>query len=583
MNNKRLVVGMDLGTTHSLVAVVEGGRPRVLRNAVGEVLTPSVVAIDGDEVLVGAAALARATLTAEQTVRAFKRDMGLEKTYRLGERTLTPVELSACVLRGLKEDAAAVLGQEPDEAVISVPAYFNDLQRRATRQAAELAGLHVERLINEPTAAAIAYGLHQLDGDPRSPEAELEEHVVVLDLGGGTFDVTVLEVVEGVIEIQATAGDSRLGGEDFTAALAERFNRHVQTRYRGTLEPSSNAWARALKACEGAKKTLSREPAVHITVPALELADEVCRDVELEISRSEAEELWQPILERIRTPVLRALRDAGVMAADVDRVLAVGGASRMPCFVALAEEIFGQPPENDQSVDEVVALGAALQAALKVGDAALEDLVVTDVAPFTLGVETVSQIGGQVVPGMFSPILERGTVIPASRVETFTTVENLQETIELEIYQGEHAICDRNLRIGSLAVPGVPPRPAGEETLEVRFTYDLNGVLEVDVTVLSTGQKRDLVVEQSPGRLSAGELKQARAAMGRLKFHPRDALPNTTALARAEALYVELVGPSRQALGQAIATLRAVLELQDAAAIHAARDALLRLVKSLRS
>ncbi len=582
MDDKRLVIGIDLGTTYSLVAVVEGGRPRVLRNAVGEVLTPSVVAISGDQVLTGAAALARSTLDAGNTARAFKRDMGVDQTYTLGGRDFTPVELSACVLRGLKEDAEAVLGRAPDEAVISVPAYFNDLQRRATHQAAELAGLYVERLINEPTAAAIAYGLHQLDR---------EQTVVVLDLGGGTFDVTVLEIVEGVIEIQSTAGDSRLGGEDFTAALAEHFAAHVKARHRGALDPSSDSWARVLQACEGAKKSLSREPAARMAVPGLEvfralasgaLVDGRRHDVELEITRRQTEELWQPILERIRMPIRRALRDARLDRAGIDHVLAVGGASRMPCFTTLVEEVFGRPPEHDR-VDEVIALGAALQAALKVGDAALDDLVVTDVAPFTLGIEIVSEIGGQIVPGLFSPILERGTVIPASRVQIYSTVRNLQEAIDLNIYQGEHAMCERNLRIGRLKVPGLPPRPAGEEAVEVRFTYDLNGVLEVDVTVLSTGQRRELVLEQSPGRLSAGELERARVAMDKLKFHPRDALPNTTALARAEALFVELTGPSRQILGQAIATFKGVLELQDVELIQASRGEVLRLIKNLNA
>lgn len=564
---------MDLGTTHSLVAVVENGRPRVLRNAVGEVLTPSVVAIDGDAVVTGAAALARTTVAASETVTAFKRDMGSSKTYSIGDRTLTPIELSACVLRGLKDDAEAALGRAPDEAVISVPAYFNDLQRRATHQAAELAGLHVERLINEPTAAAIAFGLHQL---------EREQQVVVLDLGGGTFDVTVLEIIEEVIEIQSSAGDSRLGGEDFTQALAERFARHLQEQHHCTLEPASDAWARVLAACETAKKTLSRDGQGRITVNGLKLSEGRRRDVDLEISRQEAEALWQPILERIRGPIRRALRDAELNPSDVDEVLAVGGASRMPCFTALAEEIFGRTPASDHSVDEVVALGAALQAALKAGDAALDDLIVTDVAPFTLGVETVSMIGAQAIAGLFSPILERGTVIPASRVHTYSTVENRQTVIELKIYQGEHATCDRNLLIGSLTISDIPPRPAGEETIEVRFTYDLNGVLEVEVIVLSTCLKQDLVLEQSAGRLSAAELEQARSAMAGLKFHPRDALPNTTALARAEALHVEILGPPRQVLARAIAAFRSAIELQDAELIEVTRSELAGLVESFR-
>ncbi|MEM7584250.1 MAG: Hsp70 family protein [Acidobacteriota bacterium] len=571
-SDKRIVVGMDLGTTHSLVAVVENGRPRVLRNAIGEALTPSAVAIEGDNVVTGGAALARATVAEGASITAFKRDMGSDRTYTVGGRTMTPIELSACVLRSLKEDVEAGLGQPPDEAVISVPAYFNDSQRRATHQAAELAGLQVERLINEPTAAAIAYGLHQLDK---------EQQVVVLDLGGGTFDVTVLEIVEEVIEIQSSAGDSRLGGEDFTTALAERFARYLSEQYGATLAPQSQGWARVLKACEKAKKKLSRAETVRIAVPRLELPGGR-RDVALDLTRSEAEKLWQPTLERLRGPIRRALRDAELDPAEIDAVLAVGGASRMPCFSSLAEEIFGQPPASDHSVDEVVALGAALQAALKTGDEALEDLVVTDVAPFTLGVETVSMIGGQAISGLFSPILERGTVIPASRVQTYSTVDDRQTHIELKIYQGEHATCDRNLRIGSLTIEGIPPRSAGEESIEVRFTYDLNGVLEVEVTVMATGLKKDLVLEQTTGRLSTKELERARSAMASLKFHPRDALPNTTALARAEALHVELLGAPRQHLAHNIAAFRAALDSQDLERIEIARSDLNGLVASLK-
>lgn len=566
------IVGIDLGTTFSLVSALQGGVPTLLPNALGEVLTPSAVSLsEAGEILVGAPARARAVTHPDRTVLAFKRDMGTARTFPLGGRELTPQDLSALVLGALKADAEAALGVAIHEAVVTVPAYFGDAQRQATKDAGELAGLKVERILNEPTAAALAYGLHQRDREAR---------VCVLDLGGGTFDVTVLEIIEGCIEVQSSAGDARLGGEDFVDLLL----RHVLAELRGRhgdAPPDAQGLARLREACELAKRRLTADPEATVAVAGIRLGR---RDVDFELGlgREAAEGLWQPLLERIRVPIQRALRDAKLAPEQVDEVLLVGGATRMPCVSRLATQLFGRLPLRTLPPDEAVALGAAIQAGLKQGDAAVEDLVVTDVAPFTLGVESADRLGHRIVGGLFTPILERSTVIPASRVERFFTMSDRQKEIEVKVYQGEHARCERNQLLGRYFVKGLPPSPAGEEAVDIRFTYDLNGILEVETTVVGTGKKASLVIEQRPGALGAKERKQALDALQRLKLHPRDALPNTTALARAEALFVELTGEARTALGAAISQLQLALESQDPGIIAEARASLVALTEALR-
>jgi len=570
---KSAIVGIDLGTTFSLVAVLRDGVPVVLPNALGELLTPSAVSItDDNTVLVGAPARARATTHPTRTALAFKRDMGTEKVIDLGLRKWSPQELSSLVLGALKRDAEAALGCAVEEAVITVPAYFGDLQRQATRDAGAIAGLKVERIINEPTAAALAYGLH---------ERHREMRAVVLDLGGGTFDVTVLEIVEGVVEIQSSAGDARLGGEDFDAALADRAAALAMADQGLDLRRDPRAWARLREACEQAKKRLSDADRTTTALVDLPLGNGRTASFELVLTRDQAEEAWAPLLERVRSPIQRALRDAKLSPDRIDEVLLVGGSTRMPCVARLAAQMFGRLPLRKLPPDEAIAMGAAVQAALKSGDAAVEDMVVTDVAPFTMGIATATHLGRQQVAGLFSPILERGTVIPASRVERFQTMGDLQKEILVEVFQGEHSLCRDNQKLGEYHVK-VTPRPAGEESIEVRFTYDLNGILEVETTTLSDGKKQALLIEKSPGRMTAAQVKLAREAMARLKLHPRDALPNTTALARADALYVELSGPAREELGHAIAMLRAALEGQDDKDIAPRRERLLTLVAAFK-
>ncbi|MCB9670124.1 MAG: Hsp70 family protein [Alphaproteobacteria bacterium] len=559
------MVGIDLGTTFSLVSILQDGVPTVLPNAAGEHLTASAVSLlDNGEVLVGPPARARLTTHPGRTAIAFKRDMGSDKRVDLGLRSFTPVELSAMVLKVLKRDAEAALGRPVHEAVITVPAYFGEVQRQATKQAGEIAGLKVERIINEPTAAAMAYGLHEKDR---------EVQAVVLDLGGGTFDVTVLEIIEGVIEIQSSAGDARLGGEDFVDLLATHVAGRIQEEHRVDPRDDPRAFARIREACEAAKKRLTLSPNTRIVAPALTLGGRSV-DVDLEITRDDAEAVWAPLLDRIRAPIHRALRDASLEPEKIDEIILVGGATRMPCFVRLAASLFGKMPRRTLPPDEAVAMGAAVQAALKSGDTSVEDIVVTDVAPFTLGISTTTSMGRQRIAGIFAPIIDRGSVIPTSRTKAFYTVEDLQTALTIQVYQGEHPMCRDNTKLGEYTMRDMPAKQAGEQGVDVRFTYDLNGLLEVEMAVMGTDRREHLVIEQAPGRLSADQIAEARAAMEKLKFHPRDALPNTTAIQRAEALYVELTGDARDHLGTTLALFRAALETEDKEEIEVRRTLL---------
>jgi molecular chaperone HscC len=566
------IIGIDLGTTFSLAANFRDGVPQLVPNLLGETLTPSAVGLGPDgELLVGAPARAQAVLRPESTVLAFKRDMGTLREYRLGNKRFTPTQLSALVLKSLKADAEAFLDCAVEEAVVTVPAYFNDLQRQATRDAGALAGLKVERIINEPTAAALAYGLNQ---------SETAVRAIVLDLGGGTFDVTVLESVQRVVEIQASAGDTRLGGEDFVDLLVEHVSRLASQPLGVDLRADAKSHARLRDACERLMHRLSSEERVELVLndPRGEGSKEVFRTV---VERAEAEEIWRPLLARLSLPIRRALRDARVGESQLDEALLVGGASRIPCVARLFEELVARPPLRTLNPDEAVALGAAVQGALKARDASVEDLVVTDVAPFTLGIRTAADFNGRMVGDLFSPILERGTVIPASRVERFNTIQNRQRTLRVEVFQGEHPTCAQNTAIGQYLLKGIPPGPAGQEAIDVRFTYDLNGLLEVDMTLVSSGKTETFVIEQRPGALSPAEFEKARNALSRLKMHPRESLPNATALARAEAAYVELTGEGRRLLGIVMGQFRAALERQEPKAIEEARAALVGLTRSL--
>ncbi|CAO4167268.1 Heat shock protein 70 [Methylorubrum aminovorans] len=521
------IVGIDLGTTNSAVAVWTPEGPRLIPNALGEPLTPSVVGLDADgTVLVGRAARDRLATEPERTVASFKRWMGSGHVTRLGRgQSFRPEELSALVLKSLKADAQAHLGTEVTEAVISVPAYFNDIQRKATLDAARLAGLPVERLVNEPTAAALAYGV----------ESKQEGTVLVFDLGGGTFDVSLLELYEGVMEVRATAGDVALGGDDFSDILAAAIAEDQRVAL-DTLSPGDGA--RLLRVAEAVKRGLTAAP---VTAYEIRLGEEVRRG---ELDRARLETAAAPLLHRLRAPLERALSDSGKRLADLDGVILVGGATRMPVIRSLVARLFGRLPLVHLDPDTAVAQGAAVQAGLKARHAALEEVVMTDVCPFTLGIAITENARTAGATQVMLPIIERNAAVPVSRAHRITTVHDGQDHIAVEVFQGESLRPDDNIPLGQVPVT-LPKAPAGTETAEVRFTYDINGALEVEVAVISTGLRRRQVFRNG-ANLDEAEIEARFAALAAIKLAPREQAENRALLARADALYADLRGDLRQ-------------------------------------
>ncbi|ELY4775881.1 molecular chaperone HscC [Cronobacter turicensis] len=549
-----MIVGIDLGTTNSLAAIWQEGSPRLITNAMGEWLTPSVVGLDDEgRVLVGKAARERLHTHPHLTTALFKRHMGTAWTVRLGDKLFRAEELSALVLRSLKEDIERACGEPVTEAVISVPAYFSDAQRKATRIAGELAGLKVEKLINEPTAAALAYGLHR---------REEEGTFLVFDLGGGTFDVSVLELFEGVMEVRASAGDNFLGGEDFDQALIDVFVAR-QRAAGGLPDPAAHTHALRREA-ERVRHALSESHAATFTLRA---EDQTWSQT---IHQGDLNDIFAPLLTRLRQPIERALRDARIRVADLDDILLVGGATRMPLVRRLAASLFGRFPSVSINPDEAVALGAAVQAALKKRDAALEEVVLTDVCPYTLGIETVKAFGRHLDEGHYLPVIERNVVVPVSRMKRVCTLADNQTVVEFTIYQGESRLVKDNIELGRMRV-SVPPKPAGEVSLDVRFTYDVNGILEAEVTVPLTGERQQLIIENNPGVLTPQEIAERLAQLSALKIHPRERQPNTHLLARLDRLYQENTGELREEVSYLGVRFQQALESQDDARIDKAR------------
>lgn len=558
-----MIVGIDLGTTHSLVAVWRDGATELVANALGHTLTPSVVGLDDQgRVLVGQAARERLHTHPHLTTALFKRYMGSNQQVTLGGRAYRPEELSALVLKSLKEDVERAYGEPVTEAVISVPAYFSDAQRKATRVAGELAGLRVDKLINEPTAAALAYGLHQRDK---------ETSFLVFDLGGGTFDVSILELFEGVMEVRASAGDNYLGGEDFDQLLLEHF---VQAQQGNDFPGATTLLQPLRREAERVRRQLGQAQQADFVV---RVEGREWRHV---YTQDALADLFAPLLARLRTPIERALRDARIRASDLDEVLLVGGTTRMPLVRKLAAGLFGRFPSISLNPDEVVAHGAAVQAALKARDAALEEVVLTDVCSYTLGMETVRQVGDRHESGHYLPIIERNSVVPVSRVQTVYTVGDQQEQVLVKMFQGESRLVRDNVLLGVLEIP-VPRRKAGEVALDVRFTYDINGILEAQVSIPLTGEQHALVIENNPGVLSPEEVRERLAALAELKTHPRDQQPNTLLLARLERLYQESLGEVRELIGAWAAQFQRVLETQDERQIREVRHELEQRVNEL--
>ena len=540
------IIGIDLGTTNSACAIWKDGKVELIPNRLQEYLTPSVVHIGQDgKVLVGKTAQERLLTHPDATAAVFKRYMGTNRKVMLAKKAYSAFELSAFVLKSLKEDAETYLGESISEAVISVPAYFNNVQRKATMLAGELAGLKVERLVNEPTAAAIAYGLHE------KPE---HTQFMVVDLGGGTFDVSIMEYFDGVLEVHASAGDNFLGGEDFRELLVNKFLASLGT---SKTKLTAKELQRVYVQMELAKRQLNNADLVHVEAFLSDYPQRIT------LQREDFIKLAEPLLQRIQRPIETALRDAKLKPAELDEVILVGGATRMQFFRSMIAKMFRRMPAANLDPDLVVAMGAAIQAGLKARDVALEDLVLTDVCPYSLGVGVYNendQLGTQ--GDLFSPILERNTVIPSSRVNIYTTVSDNQTQLNMEIYQGENRLVKNNIHLGGLEIK-VPKAKKGAETIQVRFSYDVNGVLEIDAQVVSSGEKYYKMILNTPTELSASEIEASKSKLAALKFHPREQEGNRILIARAERLYEGRLGDDREVLLQALRWFESVLEQQN--------------------
>lgn len=581
-----MIIGIDLGTTNSLAAYYGEDGPKIIPNRLGKNLTPSVVSVDREgNVYVGETARERMSLYPDSVAQTFKRSMGTEREYVLSGRHFKPEELSGMVLRALKEDAEAYLGEEVTEAVISVPAYFDDKRRKATKRAGELAGLRVERMISEPTAAAVAYGLYEKKQDTR---------FLVFDLGGGTFDVSILELYHNILEVRAVAGDNYLGGEDFTEIMAKLFLQKTKLQLSGMTEKEQ---VRLYRQAEKAKRAISDADRVKMTFlpekagQSRESSGEQTREssgeqiresrvnegknqIEAEITYREYEEASEELLMKIREPVKKSLADAGLKLSDIDEVLLIGGATRLSVVRDFLIRLFRKFPDTRMNPDETVALGAAVQAAMKERREEVREVILTDVCSFTLGTEVVVEYEeGKFEDGRFCPIIERNTVIPASHTERLYTVRDNQDKVRVRVLQGESRFAKNNLFLGELEIE-VPKAPKGREAVDVTYTYDINSLLEVEVTVVSTGLSQKMIIKGQDNQMMEEEIRSRMEELSYLKIQPRDYEENRLVLLRAERMYEEALGDRRRKLDYCITAFEAALRNGDHDEIMDARKEL---------